>query len=114
MIKIPSTISKVETLSDGTIRLKVDCQELQGQDGAEILKLYRKLGVFVFSESDISEEDLKDLPEVKVEQGEKTPGQRLRGVLYRLWEQTKTGKSFDEFYRDYMSALCEKIKEQLN
>jgi hypothetical protein len=113
MLKVPSAITKITTMSDRGLRLQVDTQELGGEDKAELMSLHEKMGVFVFSESDIQEKDLKNLPEVKIERGEKTPSQRLRGVLYRVWEQEKTHKTFDDYYRSYMSNLIETLKEKL-
>jgi hypothetical protein len=114
ILKVPSAIEKITTMRDKSLRIWVDTPELSPEDMATLMALYGKEGVFVFSVSDIKEEDMLDLPEVKVERGEKTPGQRLRGVLYVLWEQSKTGKTFDEFYRDYMSKLIETIKGRLD
>ncbi len=113
MLKVPGTITKITTMADRGLRLQVDTQELCGEDKAELMSLHEKMGVFVFSESDIQEEDIKNLPEVKIERGEKTPSQRLRGILYRLWEQEKTYKTFDDYYRSWMSNLIESLKEKL-
>jgi len=101
-------------MADGGLRLHVDTQEIENEDKALLMDLYNKLGIFVFSEVNILPEDMIELPEVKVEKGEKTPGQRLRGTLYRLWEQATTTKSSEEFYRDYVNRVIDNIKEELN
>ncbi len=113
MLKVPATVSKVTTMADSCIRLFVDCQEMCPEDRAELMGLYNQLGVFVFSISNITEEDIKDLPEVSKRDG-KTKSQRLRGSIFRLWERSTSGKDFDKFYDDYMERLIEKIKEQLD
>lgn len=43
----------------------------------------------------------------------KTPSQRLRGVLYRLWEKDESDISFDQFYEDKMEVLIEYLKEKV-
>jgi hypothetical protein len=113
MIKVPSNIHKVETMSDGGLKLVIFTQELDPTDKAEVMNLYNKQGWFVFSDTGITE---VDIPTEQVEyQGEKTPGQRLRGVLYRLWEQDHAGfKDYETFYRSRMERLIEQIKEKLN
>lgn len=48
------------------------------------------------------------------EANEKSPSQRLRAVLYRIWEQDpKDYKTFEEYYRVQMDKLVEKLKERL-
>lgn len=114
MLKTPSTISKVVTLADNTVRLQVDCQELSPESEAEIFLQRGKLGYFVFAaQGDITD---TDIPTEQIEfKGEKTPGQRLRGVLYKLWEQDHAGfKDYETFYRSRMERLITQIKEKLN
>ena|ERR1044071_1372622 len=82
MLKAQSTISKVTTMADNTIRLQVDCQEMNAENELEIFQLRNKLGWFVFNETGIQE---SDIPTDPVEVDQKTPSQRLRGVLYVLW-----------------------------
>ena len=101
-------------MSDKGIRVQVDTQELDPKDAGDVMLLKGKMGWFIFADQPIQEEDVKDLPEVKVEKGEKTPSQRLRGVLFLLWNQTKSTLTFDQFYRDYLNKVIEKLKEQLD
>lgn len=112
MIQIPCTIQKVETLSDGSIKLVVYTQEMERPDMAEVMQMARKLGWMVFKEAPIVE---KDIPQEEVEyKGDKTPGQRLRGVIYRFWENN-TGKTetFEEFYRKQMEKFINLVKDKL-
>jgi hypothetical protein len=113
MLKVPSSISKVQTLSDNTVRLIVDCQEMTPEDEAEIFKLRNQLGWFVFSVSETIME--ADLPTEKLNfPGDKSPSQRLRAVLFRLWEQNNNGyKEFEGFYRGKIEKIIESIKEKL-
>src|SRR3990167_904740 len=98
LTKIPSEITKITTMSNGALRIQVDSQEnIHPEDKARIMELHEKLGVFVFAEA-LKDEDLLDLPEVKIEKSDKTPSQRLRAVLYRLWETTDKKRTSDEFY----------------
>lgn len=43
----------------------------------------------------------------------KTPSQRLRNVLYVLWEQSKVNEEFDSYYRRMMESLIEGVKRKL-
>lgn len=113
LLSLSSFISKVSTMADSTIRMVVDCQEMSAEQTAQIFQQKGKIGYFLFSERTIKEEDLKDLPEIKTDRNEKTPGQRLRAVLYILWEQTKNPLGFEQFYREQMDAYINQIKARL-
>ena len=69
MLKIPSTISKIVTLADNTVRLQVDCQEVAPESEAEIFKLRNQLGYFVFSVGATITE--KDVPTEKLDIAER-------------------------------------------
>jgi len=113
MLKIPGTIEEFKSRADNTWALKIGTQELSKDDVAELAMQKGQLGYFVFA----AQENITDadIPTEQIEyQGEKTPGQRLRGVLYRLWEQDHAGfKDFETFYRSRMERLIEQIKEKL-
>lgn len=114
LFQTPSTIQSVRTLVDGGTKLDIITQELDPNEMTELFSLKGKLGWFLFKENVIKEEDLKDLPDVKVDKGEKTKGQRLRSVLYKLWETTGRTKTSEEFYNEYMEKIITSIKEKLN
>jgi hypothetical protein len=115
LLQIPATIESISSRVDGTWSLKVGTQELDEESAKAVLALNRRLGYFIFKESAIREADLVDIPESSPEfKGDKTPSQRLRGVLYVLWEQTKATKTFDEFYRMKMESIITWVKEKLD
>lgn len=113
MLRIPSTIHKVETTADGGLKLVVLTQELSHEDETEVMRLKKQLGHFVFSVSDVIKEE--DIPKEQLEfKNDKSPGQRLRGVLFRLYEQNSMGhKEFESFYRSKMELIIESLKEKL-
>ena len=115
VLKVPSTIGKIETMVDRGLKVAVYTQELTTEDKALVLELQNKLGWFVFSEAELEPEDLIELPKIKVQfRTEKTPSERLRAVLYVLWDSQSIKTSFDEFYKRYMENLIDKIKERIN
>jgi len=115
VLKVPSTIGKIETMVDRGLKVAVYTQELTTEDKALVLELQNKLGWFVFSEAELEPEDLIELPKIKVQfRTEKTPSERLRAVLYVLWDSQSIKTSFDEFYKRYMENLIDKIKEKIN
>lgn len=113
-IKFPGMIDKVETMHDRSLKIRLYTQELTSEDKAHIIELQDKPGWFLFAEIEPThvEELPKDLPEITLDEGEKSPSQRLRGVLYRVWEGTKRDKTFELFYRDYMEKFINNLKDK--
>jgi hypothetical protein len=112
LFQVPATIQSVRTLVDGGTKLDVITNELNPTELAQLFSLKSKFGWFVFKENTINIEDL-NLPDVKIDKGEKTPSQRLKSVLYVLWKQSDQKKTPDEFYKYYMDKIIESIKEKL-
>ncbi len=70
------------------VRITIDTQEsLTPDQTSELFALYEKLGHFFFLEKPDVKIDTSTLPEIRLEAGEKSPGQRLRAALYIYWEQ---------------------------
>lgn len=113
---IPSTITHIKTVNK-SIRIHVDTQEALTPDTvANIYGLKDKLGWFFFAEQKEklpSVVDTSKLPEIHVEEGEKSPSQRLRAVLYVYWQQKGSKDDFELFYKRWMERTINAIKEQL-
>ncbi len=113
MLRVPATIAKVSSMADGGLSLIVHTQEMVPADEAEVMQLKRKLGYFVFAVTESIQET--DIPTESLEfPNEKSPGQRLRAVLYKLWEQEPQGyKEFEGFYRGKMEKIITSLKEKI-
>lgn len=116
---VPAFISKLSTLvGDNSLRLTVDCQEMSPEQEAELLRIKRKQGWFFFLESPSEDIDLDELPEIRLDDGEKSPSERLRAVYWRYWNQNYESGAikldFDVWYRTQMNRLIESVKEKLN
>jgi len=119
IIKIPATLSKYEGMSHNSMKVQFHTQENLSDDMKNVItSRHEKYGHLLFlheeAEDDIILETIKSLPKLVVDKEEKTPSQRLRGVLFILYEQNKKeGQTFDEFYRQYMERLIDNIKSKL-
>lgn len=113
-VKLPVIIVSLATKVDGSISIKMETRELSGQDSAKLFELRGTEGWAIFSPNEIKDEDVT-LPTERADPavGTKTPSQRLRAVLYRLWEQGKSGTDFESFYRIKVESIIDKIKEKL-
>ena len=118
LFQAPAQIMKLETMSDGGIRIVIDTSEMT--DDAELAKLFRLKkgaeGWFLFKDAKIQQKDIPDEdPVMDDNEDAKSPSQRLRGVLFVFWKQIKGGKgSFDDFYRMQMERFIDATKEKLN
>lgn len=107
-------ITKIETLADGGLKLSVyTSQILAPQEEALLFSLRNKEGWFLFKENPFEKEDLH-FPEIKTPIRKKSPSQRLRAVLYRLWERTDQSIEFQEFYELWIEKFIAYIKKKLD
>lgn len=100
-------------MADKSLRLQVDTQEVDAETKSVIFDMHDKLGYFFFDEAEIRQIDTSKLPEIAAEEGEKSPSQRLRAVLYVYHEQQKLKEPFETFYRRTMDKHIQAIKEKL-
>ena len=112
-----ATLGKVKAIEPvGCWEARLQTQELTKEEKDMFTDFAGKLGVFIFSETDVKVEDLKDIPELKGEfKSDKSPSQRLRNVLYVFYQQThKDTDNFDEFYKRQMEKFIQVVKDKLD
>jgi len=113
LFQVPVIIEKIESMADRGWGLKLHTRELTPPEAGLLSSLKGKEVWAVMAEREILPEDIKVSKE-RVERGEKTPSQRLRAVLFVLWEQTEKTSDFDTFYRQKVEQFIDKIKEKLD
>ena len=120
-------IDKVSTLADGSLRIYVGSPELAQETMVNLFRLIRKPGYVLISANHINQDQIDAVEKVtsNSEFNEKTPSQRMRGVLYKLWEKTQpktlngdTGEmeyvEFDLFYKRQMNKIIDHFKTKLD
>ena len=107
----PAILKSISHTSDGGLRIGFTTNELSDEDKLVATKFHQKFGWVLFQENDFQ---LKDIPKEQAERGEKTPGQRLRASLFRLWQQQNPNLEFEIYYRNKMEKLIEHIKSKLD
>ncbi|QNK82570.1 hypothetical protein [Nakamurella sp. PAMC28650] len=108
-------VQSVKTLVDGTIKLDVAVQEVSPPEMALLFGLARKPGWILVKPNEITAEDIP-IVEADFDMGEtKSPGQRLRGVLFVVW-QTKTSQKqpFEVYYRAQLDRIIDRFKQELD
>jgi hypothetical protein len=120
---VPACITHVETMSK-SIRIHVDTQEtLAPETLGKIFGLKDRLGWFFFAErfEGLPQEiDAAKLPPITLEEGERSPSQRLRGAFFVYWDKNVSGRKndpygvdFELYYRQQMEKLIGQVKERL-
>ena len=119
-------IDKVSTLADGSLRVYVGTPELSSETMVSVFSLIKKPGFVLISANAINQDqiDAVEKATTNAEFSEKTPSQRMRGVLYRLWEKTQPKNmngdgvmeyvDFDLFYKRQMNKIIDHFKTKLD
>lgn len=98
------------------MNITIQTQELTPDQYAGLFRLHRTRGHALLSTSrvdnynELDHLDAEAAPEGKV----KTKSQRLRGVLFKIFEQQGRGEDFNIFYQREMEAIISKLKMRLD
>lgn len=112
LFQAPSTVNKITTLADSTIRLVVDCQETTPEEMAKLFSLKGKLGWFLFKQDEIVFEDLPTdkMPEI----GGKTPSQRLRDRMFAMYASKHEDKTkFNTWYAEQLDKIGQQYLDRI-
>tara|TARA_R100001440_G_scaffold480_1_gene1353 strand:+ start:246 stop:611 length:366 start_codon:yes stop_codon:yes gene_type:complete len=109
-------IAKVATLADGSLSLTIHTQELPEETMMRLFKLRKKPGMVLISSDGINKKEVEEVEKFTsdFEVGGKTPSQRLRAVLYRVWEQTEQTYDFPIWYESQLERIINKYKATLD
>ena len=108
-------IAKVSTLADGSLSLTIHTQELPEETMMRLFKLRKKPGMVLISSDGINKQEIEEVEKFTsdFEVGGKTQSQRLRAVLYRVWEQSEQAYDFPIWYETQMERIINKYKSTL-
>ncbi len=113
-VKLPAIFSGIQSKVDGSYKLTFNTRELAGDDAAVLLGMANKEAWVLVAPDDSL--DAVDVPKARPDAGtgQKTPGQRLRAVLFILWQQSGKPGDFEDFYRQKLERLIEQYKAKLD
>lgn len=114
IVKLPAIFSKVTSRADKSYKLEFETRELSGNDASILLGLLQQEGYLLYSPNNDIEE--ADIPDEKADTmtGRKTQAQRLRAVIYRIWESKGSNGSFETYYQSYMEKVIDQLKEKID
>lgn len=117
LIQFPAQITKVQTLANDDLQIRLETQTMTAEELASLMKLKRGM-VWVAVSADTIKAEEVDIPDFIPEyEGQKSYSQRLRGALHVYWKQKGDKTRFpdsDSFYRWYMERMLAKVKDGLN
>ena len=108
--QIPSILTRISSMVDGGLSIGFHTKELNPEEKALAMMHQGKHGWLIFSENEVP---TTDMPKGDADLRQKTPSQRLRAVVFVLWQQSRTDVPFPAFYEDYMEKLINQVKEAL-
>lgn len=115
IVQFSAQIDGVTAKKDKTLSVKLGTQELQPEDTSKIFELHGKQIWVAVAEIELKQSDLVIPEEIPEFDGQKSYSQRLKEILYVLWnEKSDKKKTSDQFYRDYMEKLIGNIKSKLD
>ena len=118
-------IDNIRTLADNTVRVSLGTPELSPEIVGNMYGMLKQPGYVVISTMPISQKQLDAVETATIDREfeNKTPSQRLRNVLYVLWEQQQPKEvmpngstqyiDFDLFYKRKMNEFIKFIKDKL-
>ena len=113
-VQIPVIFDGLRTMADGSVKFSFATRELHADDLAALLSYRKQEGYLLFKPAPFEESDLIDIPETVPEfRNSKTPSERLRGVLYRLWEFRGSQGNFEAWRTEEMERIITHYKGKL-
>jgi hypothetical protein len=109
-IQVNTIITGIRAKVDGSLGLTMSTPELTADEKVAFMQL-QNINCKTLIEP---LEEKADLIEVKGETETKTSSQRLRAVIYILYDQSGRNGDFETFYKSYMEKIIDLVKQKLN
>lgn len=112
----PSVVESISTRSDGSLKVILGTQEANDETGAGLIRMRGKYVKVLLSDENIIPDVVSAVEGASIIAGnQKTPSQKLRHVIYRLWQQEgRDGETSEDFYRNKITEIIEEIKLKLD
>lgn len=111
---LPTYVENITTRKDNTVKITLGTQELSPAKAGELFNLMNKLAMTYICPKDISQREIDQVEKLDPELEGKTQSQRIRNVLYILFEQDSEGyKSFDTYYKAKTEMYIEHLKAKI-
>lgn len=113
-VLFPAYVENISTRKDKTIKIVLSTQEVSPSTAGELFRLLNNLGVCYISPKSINQAEVDQVDALDADLGGKTQSQRIRNVLYKLFEQNAEGfKDFNTYYHSKTEAIIEHFKAKI-
>lgn len=114
-IMLPAYVENVTTRKDKTVKITIGTQEISPEKAGQLFNLMNSLSVMYISPKEIDDSEIEKVDKVNPDLGGKTQSQRLRNVLFKLYEQDREGFSdFNNYYHNKTEAIITHFKGKIN
>ena len=110
IIQVPCQVTGMNPKADRSWNIKFETRELSGEEVKILADNFQGEGWLVFSPNEIKQ---ADIPKDKADSGAKSQSQRLREIIYVLWQQKGAKGDSDTHYQVTMERLIEYVKSKL-
>lgn len=117
MIIIPAQLESYRSLKDRTLKITFETNELNPQDLLGVAENLTAFGYLAFKREPFSEKERQQIEslETNLEDTGKTPSQRMRSILYLLYQKdSEEYKSFASYYEGKMEGFNNALKKKLD
>ena len=116
MIILDAQVEAIATRKDKTVKITLGTQEMR--DVGELFQLQNQLVSVGIATNELTDDQIEVLRNSKFDleiiPTGKSPSQRLRGVLFRIWENDNGGfEQFENFYINKLETIISHFKNQL-
>lgn len=116
IILLPAIFEGSRDLKDRTKKLVFQTSEITPQQAADLQVCVQGYVYLAIKIEPFSKEEVDLMNDIKSDVSDigKTHAQRMRAVLYRLWEQDNAGyKDFNLYYQFKMEGFINQLKSKL-
>ncbi len=113
---LPVIVEGIRTRKDKTLAVTIGTQEMGPGQAGELIGLSGMLcAVYISPKESIDQKEIDQVDKLDPELGGKTQSQRIRNVLFKLFEQSPEGfNDFETFYKSKTESMIDHFKKKLN
>lgn len=112
---ISTQVENITTRKDKTVKITLGTDELSPSKAGELFTLLNQVTATYICPKTISQNEIDQVDKLDPEFEGKTQSQRIRAVLFKLFQQEPEGfKDFDMYYRNKTEKYIEHLKTKLN
>lgn len=116
MITIPAQLESIATRIVLSLRVAFGTQELPPSVAGDLFSMQNRYCYLSIKAEPFRDEEIKAISQLEAnsDDGFKSPSQRMRGVLFRLFEQNNEGyKTFTLYYDSKMEQFINHLKAKI-